>query len=170
MIQYVTLGVSFFSLSIILWRFIQVIDSIYFLNFSKCLFLREKKRAGESGGAERKGDRGSKAGSVLTAESPTQSSNSQTMRSWPELNEVGRLTHWATQAPRCPRTLLLSIVCSLLLLSSFPCTIVCLNIHTLKDVWAITNKAPVNIRVWVSVWIWVFISLNAWECNCWVMW
>ena len=36
-------------------------------------------------GAERDGDRGSEAGSVLTAESPTQGSNSPTVRSRPEL-------------------------------------------------------------------------------------
>ena len=53
---------------------------IYFLNVY--LFLRERESACERerrGGAE--GDRASKAGSVLTAESLTSGSNSQTVRS-----------------------------------------------------------------------------------------
>ena len=46
------------------------------------LFLKERERALPSGeGAERGGDRGFRAGSVLTAESPTQDSNSRTVRS-----------------------------------------------------------------------------------------
>ena len=54
-----------------------------------CLFLREEKREGEKawageGQREREGDRGSEAGSVLSPESPTQGSKSQTVRSWSE--------------------------------------------------------------------------------------
>ena len=36
------------------------------------------------GEAKREGDRGSKAGSALTAENPGQGSNPWTVRSWPE--------------------------------------------------------------------------------------
>ena len=50
--------------------------------FLKCLFLREIDNACVHGrGAEREGDRRSEVGSVLTAESPMQGLNSQTMRS-----------------------------------------------------------------------------------------
>ena len=51
------------------------------LKVFKCLFLREREGGG---GAEREGDRGSEAGSVLTGQSPMRVSNSRTMRSWPE--------------------------------------------------------------------------------------
>ena len=50
---------------------------------------------GEGAERERGGDRGSKVGSDLTAGSPMWGSNSQTVRSWPEL--VGCSTDWATQ-------------------------------------------------------------------------
>ena len=46
------------------------------------LFLRERAHmCGRNGEGQREGDRGFEAGSVLTAESPAQGSNSQTMRS-----------------------------------------------------------------------------------------
>ena len=49
-------------------------------------FLRQKERERERtniscGGAERQGDRGSKAGSVLTPENPVRGLNSQMVRS-----------------------------------------------------------------------------------------
>ena len=44
------------------------------------LFLREREHTSQ-GGAEREGDRGSEAGSALTADSPTWGSNSETVRS-----------------------------------------------------------------------------------------
>ena len=44
------------------------------------LFLRERDRK-LMGGVEREGDRGSEAGSKLTAEGPMQGLNSQTLRS-----------------------------------------------------------------------------------------
>ena len=50
--------------------------------FLKCVFIFEGKRESMSGeGPEIEQDRGSKVGSVLTAESPTRGSNSRTMRS-----------------------------------------------------------------------------------------
>ena len=63
---------------------------------------RERERASMSGGAaEREGERESKAGSKLSAQSPTRGSIPRTsMRSWPEpKSRVGRLPDWATQAP-----------------------------------------------------------------------
>ena len=47
--------------------------------------MREREREHEGGGAERKGHRGSKAGSVIRAERPIWGSVSQAMRSRPEL-------------------------------------------------------------------------------------
>ena len=56
------------------------------------------------GGAERRGNRESEAGSVLMADSPMQGSDSGTMRSWPKpKSRVGCLTDWASQEPLlCP--------------------------------------------------------------------
>ena len=51
------------------------------------------------GGAERQGDTESKAGSKLSAQSPTWGSNSQTARSWPEPKSDAQLT----EPPRHPR-------------------------------------------------------------------
>ena len=52
------------------------------------------------GGAERKEGRESEAGSVLWAQSLMLGSNSQIVRSWPELKSRVRCsTNWATQAP-----------------------------------------------------------------------
>ena len=70
--------------------------------FKKYFLFFERKRASMSrGGAERDGDRGSKAGSVLTASSPVWGLNSWTMRSQVELrSRVRRLTNWATQVPQ----------------------------------------------------------------------
>ena len=46
------------------------------------IFERESvSMRGQGGGAEREGDRGSEVGFVLTAESPTWGSNTQTVRS-----------------------------------------------------------------------------------------
>ena len=50
-------------------------------NFNVYFWERERT---SRGGAEREGDRGSKAGSELSAQSSKRGSNSQTMRSWPE--------------------------------------------------------------------------------------
>ena len=59
---------------------------IYWVKFKKIMFIYfERERQSMSwGGAEREEDRGSEAGSVLTAESPRWGSNSQTVRSGPE--------------------------------------------------------------------------------------
>ena len=57
---------------------------IYFLNIY--LFLRENAhKQGKGGEREREGERESKAGSVLTAESLMWGLNPQTTKSWPEL-------------------------------------------------------------------------------------
>ena len=48
------------------------------------IFERERESVSE-GGAESEGDRGSEAGSVLTADNPMHGSNSKTVRSRPEL-------------------------------------------------------------------------------------
>ena len=53
-------------------------ERFLFFNFFKCLFLRESMNRG---GAEREGDRGSQAGSTLTAESLMQGSNALIVRS-----------------------------------------------------------------------------------------
>ena len=61
----------------------QEVEGICFFNVY-LLLARERERETESvsrGGAESEGDRGSEAGSVLTAESPTWDSGSQTVRS-----------------------------------------------------------------------------------------
>ena len=60
--------------------------SDYFLSLSlflnKCLFIFERERVCVNGGrAEREGNRGPEAGSVLTAASSTQGSNSRAVRS-----------------------------------------------------------------------------------------
>ena len=67
------------------------------------VYLREGERERErvrvrvsGGGAEREGNRRSEVGSVLTAESPVQGSNPQTMRSCPEPKSDAQPT--ATQA------------------------------------------------------------------------
>ena len=75
----------------ILYRVESQMSAVYFqeMLFFLSLFIyfkKERERGRErerpSGeGAEREGDRGSEAGSVLTAESPLQGLNSQTMRS-----------------------------------------------------------------------------------------
>ena len=54
----------------------------------------------QAGEGQRKGEGGSQAGSMLSAQSLTQGSISWTLRSRPERkSRVGHLTHWATQAP-----------------------------------------------------------------------
>ena len=54
--------------------------------------LRETERVSR-GGAEREGERQSQAGFTLSAWRPMWGSNSQNMRSWPELKpRVGHLT------------------------------------------------------------------------------
>ena len=73
--------------------------------FFKCLFIFEKERETEASmiGAERetKTQNPKQApGSEPSAQSPLRGSNSQTMRSWPELNKVRRLTSWANQVPK----------------------------------------------------------------------
>ena len=52
------------------------------------MFIFERRRKSmhvNRGEAEREGDRGSEAGSVLTADNPMHGSNSKTVRSRPEL-------------------------------------------------------------------------------------
>ena len=77
------------------------VNSFFLFFFNVYLFLRERacEWAGEGQG---EGDRGSKAGSVLTAESPMQGSHSRTVRSQPEPKSVGSRPEpdWATQAVR----------------------------------------------------------------------
>ena len=69
----------------------------YFIIFKKCFYFWERGRGRERG---REANGGSKGGSVLTAESPMQGLNSQTVRSWPELKSwVIHLTDWTTQVP-----------------------------------------------------------------------
>ena len=50
------------------------------------------------GGAEREEDRGSKAGSALTAQSPMKGSNPRTANSWPEPKSDAQ----QTEPPRRP--------------------------------------------------------------------
>ena len=63
--------------------------------FFKFLFIVERVSM-NGGGAEKLGDRGSQAGSVLTADSHMQGLNSRAVRSWPELK-------WDAQPPRRPQ-------------------------------------------------------------------
>ena len=69
-------------------------EGLFFL-FFKCLFIyllrereRERERDHEQGKSRREGDRGSEAGSVLTAESPAWGLNSQTVSQM-----LNRLSH-----------------------------------------------------------------------------
>ena len=47
--------------------------------FFKFIYFEKEKETASGGGAERDGDRGSEAGSMLTEESPMWGSNSQTV-------------------------------------------------------------------------------------------
>ena len=99
-----------------------ILYSFYILKY---LFIfereRESKQASEHEsrvGAQREGDRGSKLGSVLTAESHCDAGLKLTnheIRTWAEL---GCLTDWATQAPLLPDTLNLCLHCFLLFVIS----------------------------------------------------
>ena len=65
--------------------------------FNVYLFILRDKEQVSRGGAERErereGERGSQAGSMLSAQSRTWCSNSRTVRSWPEPKSgVSRLT------------------------------------------------------------------------------
>ena len=60
------------------------------------------------GGGQREGGRESQAGCALSAQSLTWGSNSQTLRSWPEQNQVGGLTNWATPVPQKISSLIIS--------------------------------------------------------------
>ena len=66
-------------------------------------FERERQRQhGRGRGKEKGRETESQAGSMLSAQSLGQGSNSQTTRSWPELkSRVWHLTNWDTQAPLC---------------------------------------------------------------------
>ena len=66
----------------------------------KCfIYFWERKRERMSReGAEREGDRGSEAGSLLTAESPMWGSNPRTVRPWPEPKSDAQ----PTEPPRRP--------------------------------------------------------------------
>ena len=58
-------------------------------------------------GREMERERESQTGSALSAQNPIQSSNSWTVRSWPEPKSwVGPLTDWATQANPHPKSTL----------------------------------------------------------------
>ena len=72
----ITLAKSSLTLAYI-WRVRMGADNLFLMS----LFLRGRVLAGEG----QREDRGSEAGSVLAAESPTRGSNPQALRSWPEL-------------------------------------------------------------------------------------
>ena len=59
------------------WVLLAFYIPIIFKDFFKCLFLRERENTSREG-AERKEDRGSEAGSVLTTDSVRRDSNSRT--------------------------------------------------------------------------------------------
>ena len=69
---------------------------LFILKFFNTLFTFESERRG--GGTEREKNRRSEVDSALTEASPMRGSNSQTMRSWPELMLVAQ----PTEPPRCP--------------------------------------------------------------------
>ena len=71
--------------------------------FLKFFFFKFIYLFGGAGGrAERKGEKESQAGSTVPAQSLTQGSIPQTVRSWPEpKSRVRHLTDWATQAFPC---------------------------------------------------------------------
>ena len=74
--------------------------SISFYNYFFDVLLNfERAQAGKG---QREGDRGSEAGSVLTAESPMWGLNSRTVRSGPEPKWNAQLT----EPPRCPTALI----------------------------------------------------------------
>ena len=68
---------------------VYISDVILFFNVNLFLRERERKQAGEG---QRGGNKGSEAGSELTAASPMGGSNSQTMRSRPESKSDTKLT------------------------------------------------------------------------------
>ena len=80
--------------------------SFFLLSFFLSFFLfREREKAREQVvKKQREGETESQAGSPLSAQSLTQGSNSQTVRSYPKLtSKVGCLTDGATQVPHaCP--------------------------------------------------------------------
>ena len=74
----------------------------FFLSLFIYLFIYlfwERERVQAGGRAEREGDRGSKESFMLTALSLMWASNSQTLRSLPELKSDAQLT----EPPRCPQ-------------------------------------------------------------------
>ena len=75
--------------------------SFFFLMF--ILFLRERVCAHKQGRSREKGDRGSEVGSMLTAETPMQGSNSWTARSGSEPKSYTQ----PTKPPRRPQDLFL---------------------------------------------------------------
>ena len=80
-----------------------IFKNIYLFIFLNVLFIfeRERDRMASGGGAEREGDTQSKAGSRLWAVSTEPNVGLKLMnREIMTWAEVGRLTNWATQAPR----------------------------------------------------------------------
>lgn len=69
---------------------------------------------------------------------------------------------WDSSILLCKET-----VCAFVLLKSVPmygCPIVSFSIQWLKDIWLVPGfgnyKVSINIYVWVSIWIYIFISLG----------
>ena len=87
-------------------RFRALIHTSPLFFFFKCLFILERASVSQ-GGAEREGDRGSEAGSALTAVSLLWGSISGTVRPWPEL----KLDTQQTEPPNVPRVIYLNITC-----------------------------------------------------------
>ena len=84
-----------------IYQWVKFVDTFFFFFLSIYLFIyfeRERERERESrGGAERKGERESQAGSMLSAWSLTWGSIPQIVRSWPESwtesGMLNRLSH-----------------------------------------------------------------------------
>lgn len=81
-------------------RLITASEYISFLSLTILfIYLRERERERVGGGAEKKGERETQAGSALRVGSDTEL-NPRTLRSWPAPKSgVGHLADWVTQAP-----------------------------------------------------------------------
>ena len=74
-------------------KLLQKLNIFFFFNVWERAEVRGEQREWE-------GDRGSEVGSAQTADSPMWGSNSQTMRSWPEL----KWGAWLIEPSSCPKT------------------------------------------------------------------
>ena len=100
------LGQRLGTMSVVLVCFVKLSWNIKVILYFLIFFLEKKSVSGW--GAEREGEREYEAVSVLSVQSRTRGSNSQTVRSWPELkSRVRSPTNWATQAPQEWRLFLL---------------------------------------------------------------